>query len=164
VADAVEFFNQRQPGIRMGWLGGNALRLKIRARHSAFSIARGEFARFAAARPPPPITLFSGQTRIAGLGDGTAKGIENARVLASASFGAEPAVKIVAIAQSEFGDGGHAERAQIGFDGFTNAGEIAQLACGGSAKERRGHDHDYTADDRRVCRSNFSSREESTRF
>ncbi len=85
------------------------------------------------ARPPPPIAAVGGEAGIAGLGDGAAKGIEDAGVLAGARFDTELIVQFVALAAGEVWDGGYAERNEIGFDGFADAGEVSEFAGFGGA-------------------------------
>jgi hypothetical protein len=78
--------------------------------------------RFALARPPPPVALFGGQTRISSLRDGATEGVENAGILTDTGFRTELPIEVVGVTCSERRDRSDTEGLQVGGDGFTDAG------------------------------------------
>jgi hypothetical protein len=80
-------------------------------------------------RPPPPISLLYRKAGVARLSDCATERIEHAWILACIRFPTESIIEIVSLACRQLLDGGDAQTVKVRFNGFPNAGEVAQAAC-----------------------------------
>ncbi len=83
---------------------------------------------FAFAAPIPPLTFFRGEARVAGLGDGGLKSVEDAGVLTLAGEALEAGVEFVGIVLGELGNRANAESVEIAFDGGADGDEVLKTA------------------------------------